>query len=125
MWCYYCTRGIRSNYLGIGNHSYGMPILDLLPMLYIVGLRGRYISTIFCLSFNLSVVSVCMWIYVLICVSVRFLIVYLSVCISFSRSSLFFPYPCFYICFASLHFFPQPSFPTLLTLLDNNPTAGA
>ena len=30
----------------IGNHSYGMPILDLLPMLYIVGLRGRYISTI-------------------------------------------------------------------------------
>ena len=27
------------------NHSYGMSTLDLLPMLYIVGLRGRYIST--------------------------------------------------------------------------------
>ena len=29
------------------NHSYGMSTLDLLPMLYIVGLRGRYISTVY------------------------------------------------------------------------------
>jgi hypothetical protein len=46
MWCYNCTC-IEMYYFGcIGNHSYGMSTLDLLPMLYIVGLRGRYISTI-------------------------------------------------------------------------------